>query len=306
MRKFMGLTKRNLLIYFKDWTAILFSLLTSLIILVLYMLFLKGTFESSMDSALSQAGSIADLISSSDTEAFVNAMLLVGMMGSALITVPYSCLTTIVKDRENKIDYDVSATPVKRWQIIISYFVAAALSACIITGILLTAGILILSINGGLGLSSGDVFKAYAAVILGSVSSTAFFMMIMQLFKTSQSSNAFFGLLSAAAGFVIGAYIPVSQFSDGIQTFCNIFPATHVTIVIRNVLMRGVLENFDASTGGIDNGAFTGALREIFTFNAKMMGNDLKISSSVIYILVFTLVSLIAMIIIYSKTYRRN
>lgn len=306
MRKFMGLTKRNLLIYFKDWTAILFSLLTSLIILVLYMLFLKGTFESSMDSALSQAGSIADLISSKDTEAFVNAMLLVGMMGSALITVPYSCLTTIVKDRENKIDYDISATPVKRWQIIFSYFVAAALSASIITGILLTAGILILSINGGLGLSSGDVFKAYAAVILGSVSSTAFFMMIMQLFKTSQSSNAFFGLLSAAAGFVIGAYIPVSQFSDGIQTFCNIFPATHVTIVIRNVLMRGVLENFDASTGGIDNGAFTGALREIFTFNAKMLGNDLKISSSVIYILIFTLVSLIAMIFIYSKTYRRN
>ena len=35
MRKFMGLTKRNLLVYFKDKGAILFSLLTSLIVLVL-------------------------------------------------------------------------------------------------------------------------------------------------------------------------------------------------------------------------------------------------------------------------------
>ena len=306
MRKFIGLTKRNLLIYFMDKTAIIFSLLTSLIVLVLYVLFLKGTFESALDSALDQAGSIAGLINSKDREAFVNAMLLVGMMGSAMMTVPYSCLTTIVKDRENKIDYDISATPVKRWQIILAYFTSAALSACIMTGILLTAGLLILSISGGLSLSAGDVLKAYGTVILGSVSSTAVFMTIMQFFKTSQSSNAFFGLLSAGAGFVIGAYIPISSFSDGIQTFCNIFPATHVTVVIRNVLMRGVLDNFDSSIGGIDNGIFTQALRDVFSFNARIFGNDLKISASVIYILAFTLVSCIAMMVIYSKTYRRN
>ena len=56
MKKFMGLTKRNLLIYFKDKPAIVFSLLTSLIVLVLYLLFLKGTFEASLDSALAEAG----------------------------------------------------------------------------------------------------------------------------------------------------------------------------------------------------------------------------------------------------------
>ena len=113
MRKFMGLTKRNLLVYFKDKAAILFSILTSLIVLVLYLLFLKGTFEDAFNSAMEAAPAIAGFINADDIEVFVNITLLIGMLGTAMITVPYSCLTTIVKDRENKIDYDISATPIR-------------------------------------------------------------------------------------------------------------------------------------------------------------------------------------------------
>jgi multidrug/hemolysin transport system permease protein len=306
MRSFMGLTRRNLLIYFKDKGAIFFSLLTSLIVLVLYLLFLKGTFQDAFDSSMAEAGDLAMLIKSEDIEAFINVTLLVGMMGSALITVPYSCLTAIVKDRENKIDYDISATPIKRWQIILSYFTSAALSAIIMTGILLTLGLIILNANGGLMMEAEDVLKAYGIVALGAVSATGIFMTLMLFFKSSQSSSSFFGLLSAASGFIIGAYIPISQFSDGVQTFCNLFPATHVTVAVRSILMRGVMNSIEESIGGLDNGLFTEAIRESFSFNARMLGNDLKISESIMYIAAVTLVSCIVMVFAYSKTYRRK
>lgn len=45
---------------------------------------------------------------------FANLILLTGILGSAMITVPYNCLITLVKDRENKVDYDILATPLKR------------------------------------------------------------------------------------------------------------------------------------------------------------------------------------------------
>ena len=306
MRKFMGLTKRNLLIYFKDKGAIVFSLLTSLIVLVLYLLFLKGTYQDAFDSVLEEAQGIGMLIKSEDVEAFINVTLLIGMMGSAMITVPYSCLTTIVKDRESRIDYDISATPIKRWQIILSYFTSAAVSACIMTGFLLTAGLVILNLNGGILLGTADILKAYGMVILGSVSATGFFMTMMPFFKTSQSSSAFFGMLSAASGFVIGAYIPISEFSETVQTVCNIFPATHVTVAVRNILMRGVMDSFDSSIGGLDGGVFTESIRNAFTFNARMFGNDLGMRQSILYIGTFTLLSIIIMIFAYSKTYRRK
>ena len=52
MKGFIGFTKRNLLIYFKDKQAILFSLLTSIIVFVLYLLFLKGSFVDAIESAM--------------------------------------------------------------------------------------------------------------------------------------------------------------------------------------------------------------------------------------------------------------
>ena len=306
MKKFMGLTKRNLLIYFKDKAAILFSILTSLIVLVLYLLFLKGTFEDALHSVIEGSAMLEQLIKNEDVEAFVNMTLLVGILGSAMITVPYSCLTTIVKDRENRIDYDISATPIKRWQIILSYFTSASVSASIMTGLLLTIGLVILRAAGGLVLGAEDVLKAYGIVLLGSVSASALFMPVMLFFKTSQSANAFFGMLSAAAGFVIGAYVPLSQFSDGVQTFCNLFPATHVTVAVRNVLMRGVMDNFDRSLGGVDQGIFLERIKSIFSFQARILGNDLKPEQSILYILLFTAVSCVIMIYAYSKTYRRK
>ena len=89
MRKFMGLTKRNLLVYFKDKAAILFSMLTSLIVLVLYLLFLKGTFVDAFESALDAAPGLDMLIGAEDVEVFANITLLIGMIGSAMITVSF-------------------------------------------------------------------------------------------------------------------------------------------------------------------------------------------------------------------------
>lgn len=305
MRKFIGLTKRNLLVYFKDKAAILFSMLTSLIVLVLYLLFLKGTFVDAFNSSIQVAPGLDMFISAEDVEVFANITLLIGMLGSAMITVSYSSLTTIVKDREDKIDYDISATPVKRWQIILSYFCAASISSCVMTGILLAAGMIILGLNGGLLLGATDILKAFGMVILGSVSATALFMTLMVFFKTAQSSSAFFGMLSAAAGFVIGAYIPISQFSDNVQTFCNLFPATHVTVAVRNILMRGVLDKMNDSLGGVDGGLFIESIKETFSFSSRMFGHSFEMSQSIVYIVAIIAVSVVFMIAAFSKTYKR-
>ena len=133
MRSFRGLTKRNLLVFFKDRQSVLFSLLTSIIVLALYLLFLKGTFVDAMNEVTGAYPGLSDLVTSVDINMFANLILLTGIIGSAMITVPYNCLTTVVNDREKKIDYDILSTPIKRWQIILSYFTAAALSSMILT-----------------------------------------------------------------------------------------------------------------------------------------------------------------------------
>ena len=303
MKGFTGLTKRNIQIYFKDIHTVIFSLLTSIIVFVLYLLFLKGTFVEAIEQNMQ---GLESLINSEDINMFVNGMLLVGILGSATVTIPYNCLTTIVKDRERKVDYDILATPVKRWQIILSYLAAAVISSFLMTSFLLTVGLVILGLQGNMHLTALSILGAYGIILLGCLSSSALFMTVVLFFKSSSAAGAFFGILSAAAGFVIGAYIPISQFSSKIQTICNLFPASQICALLRNTILSGCLNEINDSIGGLDNGAFVDAVRSSMTFNASLFGNSLTINNMCIYIAGFTFLSLIAMILLYNKAYKKN
>ena len=305
MRGFLGLTKRNLLLFFKDKQSILFSLLTSMIVLALYLLFLKDTFVSAMDSAINQFPDLSSLIDKNDKDMFANLILLTGILGSAMITVPYNCLIILVKDRENKVDYDILATPLKRGQIILSYFVSAALSSVILTGIILAVGLATICMHGDVYLGTIDILKAFGVVALGSISATSIFMIVVLFLKSVSASGAFFGLLSAVSGFIIGAYIPISQFSEAIQTVCNIFPASQITIVLRNVLINGLLEHMNTSLNGVDQGMFVTSIKELFSFKARLFDGFFDMSQMLVYIVVSIVICIVVQILVYSKTYKK-
>lgn len=306
MRGILGLIKRNLLLFFKDWQSILFSLLTSIIVLVLYLLFLKGTFVVAINKEMEQYPGLAFVVNEKDIDMFANLLLLTGILGSAMISVPFSCITTLVRDRASKVDYDILATPLKRGQIIFAYFVSAVLSSTLLTGFILAISLVGISLQGDTHLNGIQLVKAFIVVALGSISASAIFMIIVLFFKTVSACEAFFGILSAASGFVIGAYIPISQFSNGVQTVCNLFPASQITIMLRNILLNGLLEHINTSLAGADQGMFVLGLKEYFTFQAKLFKGYLDMTKMLEYILGVILFCIVAQIMIYSGSYKKN
>ena len=306
MRGISGLIKRNLLLFFKDWQSILFSLLTSIIVLVLYLLFLKGTFVSAIQSAMEQYPGPASMVPQKDIDMFANLFLLSGILGSAMISVPFSCITVLVKDRANKVDYDILSTPLKRGQIIFAYFVSAVLTSTLLTNIILAVGLIGIRMQGNMYLNISQVVKAFSVVALGSISASAIFMIVVLFFKTVSACEAFFGILSAASGFVIGAYIPISQFSNEVQTVCNLFPASQITIMLRNILLNGLLEHINISLQGVDQGMFVLSLKEYFTFQAKLFNGYLDMNKMREYILGVILFCIVTQIMIYSGSYKKN
>ena len=306
MRGILGFIKRNLLLFFKDWQSILFSLLTSIIVLVLYLLFLKGTFVSAIQSAMEQYPGLASMVPQKDIDMFANLFLLSGILGSAMISVPFSCITVLVKDRANKVDYDILATPMKRGQIIFAYFVSAVLTSILLNSIILAVGLIGIRMQGNMYLNISQVVKAFSVVALGSISASAIFMIVVLFFKSVSACEAFFGILSAASGFVIGAYIPISQFSNGVQTVCNLFPASQITILLRNILLNGLLEHINTSLAGVDQGMFVLSLKEYFSFQAKLFHGYLDMNKMLGYILGVILLCIVAQIMIYSVSYKKN
>lgn len=131
-------------------------------------------------------------------------------------------------------------------------------------------------------------------------------MIVVLFFKSSSACGAFFSMVSAAAGFVIGAYIPISQFSDAVQTVCNIFPASQVTILLRNALLNALLQHMDTAIGGLDNGMFVESIKETFSFDASLFGQNYGMSSMIIYVAAFMVLCVAVMIFVYGKTYKKK
>lgn len=303
MKQYLGLTRRNLLVYFKDVQAVLFSMLTSIIVFVLFVLFLRQTY---VESITEQAGPLGELIHRKDIDMFTYGLLLSGLMGSSVITVSYHTLTTVVRDREKRIDYDIAATPIRRWQIFLSYFTASVVSAILMTCFVLTAGLLFVSAKGSLYLTFGDVAKLYGLTVLAALSAAALFMPLVLLFKSTSASGAFFGILSAAAGFVIGAFMPISQFSKAVQSFCGVFPGTGVTALYRTTLLQRLLDRIDAGIGGVDGGAFVRGVEEAFFSRVCLFGKTLTDSQTLVYILALIVLCIALIAFLFPKLYRRK
>lgn len=303
MRKYWGLTRRNLLVYFKDIQSIFFSMLTPLIIWLLYLLFLKDTFTAPMEQA---AKPLQGLIAAKDIQMFAKGLLLSGILGAAMITVPYNALVTIVRDRENKIDYDICVTPIRREQIILSYFTASAICAFVMSAVILSGSFCVLRAMGDLYLTLADILKLYGITLIGALSATALLMVAVLFIKTSAACGAFQGILSAATGFLIGAYIPLSQFSEAIQSVCGLFPGTGVTALYRSVLLAPILRQMDEGLSGIDQGMFVKSLRETFSFSPKVFRHFLDAPQILLQIAVIFLCSLAAILFLYPKLYQRK
>ncbi|WP_022765945.1 ABC transporter permease [Butyrivibrio sp. XPD2006] len=303
LRGFIGLTKRNMLVFFTDKGTLFFSMLTPMIILLLYILFLKNSLLSALQNA---AIGLENLVAAKDMAQFVNGLLLTGIISSALITIPYNALEIIVRDREDRVDLDMLSTPVKRFEIILSYFCAAVISAFMQAMIVLAVGIGILSMSGDMYLSAADIVKLVGAVFLGTVSSTSVFMVVMMFFKSMGTCGAFMGILSAVSGFVIGAYMPLSEFNKGIQNVCNLVPATGITVLIRNYLTGGILRHMDECIGGLDGGAFMKAMVDIFSYNTVVGGEIWTLNLTWIYVIISTVIFIGVLRVVYPAVFGRK
>ena len=302
LNSYLGMTKRNILVFFKDKTTLFFSMLAPLIVFFLYIVFLKDTYLSGLkDSVVG----LEEYIKMSDIENIANAWLLSGLLGTTCITVSLNSLNVMVSDKNAKIDYDYNSSPVKGYIVVLSYFTGAFLNTFLITASILTIGLVVLEVIGGLYLNFQTIIFLYLVTILGCASSTIVMMVIVSFFKKLSSLQAFSGIVSAAIGFIIGAYIPLGNFSSVIQGILSLVPGSHVACLYRNLLMTGILEHIDISLAGADSHMFIHMAQNTFALNLNMFSYNTTKSFMMIYTSISIILALGLNIVLYKKTIKR-
>ena len=234
MKQFRELTRRNIILFFKDKGMFFTSLITPTILLVLYATFLGNIYKDSFLSSLPEGFTLAeDLING-----LVGGQLMSSILAVSCVTVAFSSNMLMVQDKANGTIKDLSISPVKKSTLALSYYFATLISTLIICYVALAICLLYVSFIGWF-ISFADVMFLMLDVFLLVMFGTAL-SSIINFFLSSQGQIAAVGtIMSAGYGFICGAYMPISSFSSGLQKVVSFLPGTYGTSLVRNHSMNG-------------------------------------------------------------------
>lgn len=237
-----ALIRRNTKLYFKDKGMFFTSLITPLILLVLYSTFLANVYEDSFRSALEAAGAT---VSDKLIMGCVGGQLVSSLLAVSCVTVAFCSNLLMVQDKTTGARQDLTIAPIRGSTLSLGYYVSTLCSTLLVS---LTAAAVCLGYLSMVGwfLTAGDVAALLLDVLLLVMFGTALSSCVIFPLTTNGQASAVGTIISAGYGFVCGAYMPVSSFSEGVQRAISFLPGTYGTSLLRNHTLRGVFEEMEA------------------------------------------------------------
>ena len=225
---------RNCKLFFKDKGMFFASLITPVILLVLYAAFLANVYRDSFISALPEGFPAAEKL----IGGIVGGQLVSSLLAVSCITVSFCCNMTMVLDKVTGARRDLTASPVKKSTLALSYYLATFASTLLVCLIAAGAGFIYLA-KVGWYLSFADVMLLFADIVLLVLFGTALSSIVNRFLTTQGQVSAVGTIVSSGYGFICGAYMPIAQFSTGLQHILMFLPGTYGTSLIRNHALRG-------------------------------------------------------------------
>ena len=240
MSEFKALTKRNIKLFFKDKGMFFTSLITPIILLVLYSTFLGNVFKNSFIDAFPEGAEFSEKL----INGCVGGQLISSILSVSCVTVAFCSNMLSVQDKANGSIKDLLISPVKPSVLALSYYLSSLVATLIIcfsaTGICLVYTAFV-----GWYMSVADVLFLLLDVFLIVMFGTALSSVINFFLSTQAQISAVGSIISAGYGFICGAYMPVSQFSETLRNIVMFLPGTYGTSLVRNHAMRGVFSEMN-------------------------------------------------------------
>lgn len=271
MSQLLYLVRRNTKLFFKDKGMFFSSLITPIILLVLYATFLANVYRDSFSAGMPKGFSVPEKL----INGCVGGELLSSLLAVCCVTVAFCSNMLMVQDKVTGSRNDLTITPVKKSVLALGYYISTALTTLIVCLIAAGASFIYLA-NTGWYLSVSDIILVLVDVFLLVMFGTAI-SSIINFFLSSQGQISAVGtIVSAGYGFICGAYMPISQFGSTLQKVISFLPGTYGTSLIRNHALRGVFEEMKAQNFPSD---VIEGIKDSIDCNLYFFGNKVQIGT---------------------------
>lgn len=280
--------KRNLKLFFRDKTSVFFSLLTLIIILGLYVLFLGDQLVKSFQDDISGANRVMD------------SWIMAGILAVTPVSTTLGSFGIMVNDKSKKINKDFRSSPIKARSLAGGYILSAFCIGTIMSVIALTIVEVYFAAKGYALLSALGMIEMLGTILVSVFISSAMMYLIVSLFSSHNAFATANTIVGTLIGFITGIYLPIGSTDKTVQYVIEFFPISHAASVFRKILMADPLEE------GF-KGAESSAVKE---FNIEMgveyeiFGHTVTTLESILYMIALALLFYAVGILISKKKAR--
>jgi multidrug/hemolysin transport system permease protein len=236
----LGVMRRNLRLFFRDRAAVFFSLLSALILIGLYGLFLGNQQVDALQQQLPHA-------SAGDVRAFVVAWVFAGVAMITTLTTSLSSLSQLVEDASTGRFRDFLVSPVRRLELILGYLLSGFVISVLVTSVTVVVGELYLAITGGSVMTPLQMLTCFGYVCLSSGAFVAISAFAVTFVPSPQAFTAVATIVGTLVGFLAGAYIPPGVLPSGVVNVIQALPFAQSALLLRQPLTHDALQTM---TGG--------------------------------------------------------
>lgn len=287
---------RHTKLFFKDKGMFFPSLIAPIILLALFVTFLKNVYRQGVEAGIpKELNAPAELI-----DGFVGGWLLSAMLAVCCITVAFGANLIMVQDKMLGNKRDLTISPVSRSVLALSYYISTVLITAIICYFAMTCG-LIYVYTAGWYFTTADVIKLVVDTGMMVLFGTALSSFILFFVKNQGGATAVVTIVSSTYGFLCGAYMPISSFSEGIQNFIKALPGTYGTVILHKDLMEPPLRELEGkymTTEGVE------MLRDAFDCNLYISGD--KVSTSTMYLVICGAIAILVLGFILENKFKKR
>ncbi|HZK21191.1 MAG TPA: ABC transporter permease [Oscillospiraceae bacterium] len=252
-----ALTKRNIKLFLRDRATVFFSLLSTLILVGLYLLFIAKTYSDAL------LGEMGGLLSESGSNFLIYLQMIAGVMILNSMSLSTGAFGTIAKDFENRRVDSFLLTPARVHEILISYFAAGFLISFILNLFSWIISFLLIGFLTTYWISLKVFILTAGSLFAASFISAALMLLITSLVKSSAAIGVISGVAGTFVGFLSGIYMPYSSLGEATKKVGSLLPFSHLTVWIKNILLSDASAQLN----------ITGELKEIVIDGYFSAGN---------------------------------
>ena len=246
-------------------------MITPLILLVLFATFLRNVYIDSFKSAFPEGFTVNGRI----LEGITGAWLMSSILSVSSVTVAFCSNVVMINDKIEGSLNDFRVSPVKGVTTSVAYFISNFFVTLMVMLCLMLVGHIYLAAVGWY-IPVGDVFMIIVDVICGVLFGTLLAGVVESFISSQGGLSAVSTLVSSMYGFICGAYMPFSQFSEGLRNVLCCLPGTYGVGIMRNHYMSGYLSAL--AEEGIPPESVT-AIKENFDISIKCFGTEIPLGA---------------------------